>query len=117
GLSRELAIPEGETEYHNSEISSYRLENGVLHNPINDRRTTQGVFHVADFGLPVPADKVAVPLQTYARLLRAALCPPSEINTLPYTAGWEEPVETMVSLLLRPLVVPEVPGVRPEKRM
>ncbi len=117
GLARELSIPDGETEYHNEQVSSYRLQNGVLHNPLNDRRTTKGVFHVADYGLPVPADKVAVPLVTYARLLKAALSPPADIKTLPYTANWETPVETMVSLLLRPLVAPEVPGVRPEKRL
>ena len=36
---------------------------------------------------------------------------------LPFTANWPEPVETMVSLLLRPLVCPAVPKVSPEKRM
>lgn len=117
GLARELSIPDGESEYHNEQVSSFRLNNGVLHNPQNDRRTTKGVFHVADFGLPVPADKVAVPLLTYARLLKAALNPPADIKMLPYTAMWETPVETMVSLLLRPLVSPEVPGIRPEKRL
>ncbi len=117
GLSRELSLPEGEREYYNDHVSSYRLDNGVLHNPVNDRRTTKGVFHVADYGLPVPADKVAVPLIAYARLLRAALSPPDDLNTLPFTANWETPVQTMVSLLQRPLVAPEVPGVRPEKRL
>ena len=29
-----------------------RLPQGVLHNPRSDRRTTQGVFHVAEGGLP-----------------------------------------------------------------
>lgn len=117
GLSRELSLPEGEDEYHNDQVSSFRLENGVLHNPLNDRRTTKGVFHVADFGLRVPADKVAVPLITYARLLSAALRPPGDLLRLPFTSKWETPTETMVSLLLRPLVCPEVPGLRPEKRM
>ena len=46
GLARELSFPQGATEFHNSEIDSYRLsQNGVLHNPINDKRTTKGVFH------------------------------------------------------------------------
>ena len=36
---------------------------------------------------------------------------------LPFTAGWAQPVETMVSLLLRPLVCPAVPRVTPEKRI
>lgn len=117
GLARQLSLPHGKGEYHNEQVSSYRLDNGVLHNPINDRRTTKGVFHVADVGLPVPADKVAVPLVTYARLLKAALEPTAELLELPFSAEWEPPVRTMVSLLLRPLVSPEVPGVRPEKRM
>ena len=46
GLARELSFPQGGREFHNSEIDSYRLDqNGVLHNPINDKRTTKGVFH------------------------------------------------------------------------
>ncbi len=117
GLARELSLPMDADEWHNDQISSYRLDNGVLHNPINDRRTTQGVFHVADFGLPVPADKIAVPLIAYAHLLRLALQPPRDLQRLPFAAGWPRPVETIVSLLLRPLVCPEVPGVSPEKSL
>ncbi len=98
-------------------MSSYRLDNGVLHNPVNDRRTTQGVFHVSEGGLPIPADKIRVPLATYLRLLQEALRPPAPLMQLPFTANWPHPVETMVSLLLRPLVCPGVPKVSPEKRM
>ncbi len=101
----------------NAEVSSYRLSNGVLHNPVNDRRTTKGVFHVAEAGLPVPGDKVPVPLLTFARLLQAAFEAPRELLEVPFTTDWSTPAHTMVSLLLRPLVCPEVPGVRPEKRM
>ena len=111
GLARELSLPlEGET-YENELVSSYRLDNGVLHNPVNDRRTTQGVFHVAEGGLPIPADKTRVPLRTFLRLLEEALRPPAELRRLPFTAGWPRPVETLVSLLLRPLVCPAVPRV------
>ncbi len=118
GLSRELSFPQNRDYFVNSEIHSFRLpKNGVLHNPINDKRTTQGVFHVADYGLPVPADKVAVPLVTYARLLKVAFEPPNELAQLAYTADWPEPVHTLCSLQLRPLACPEVPGVRPEKRL
>ena len=88
----------------------------MLHNPINDRRTTQGVFHVAEGGLPIPADKLRVPLVAYLRLLQEALRPPPALLRLPFTANWPEPVETMVSLLLRPLVCPAVPKVSAEKR-
>src|SRR6185295_8467453 len=116
GLARELSLPVDADEWHNEVITSHRLDNGVLHNPMNDRRTTQGVFHVAEGGLPIPSDKVAVPLLVYANLLRAALAPPAGLLQLPSTAHWAEPVHTMVSLLLRPLVCPAVPKVSPEKR-
>ncbi|MGH7517276.1 MAG: hypothetical protein ACREOC_07380 [Gemmatimonadales bacterium] len=117
GLARELSLPVDADEWRNDLVSSYRLDNGVLHNPVNDRRTTQGVFHVAEGRLPIPADKLRVPLVTYLRLLQAALRPPAHLMRLPFTANWPAPVEKMVSLLLRPLVCPEVPGVVPEKRM
>jgi hypothetical protein len=77
GVARELAFPLGADTYHNEHVSSYRTGNGVLHNPTSDRRTTQGVFHVAEGGLPVPADKIATPLIAFARLLREALNPPA----------------------------------------
>ncbi len=117
GLARELSLPLDADEWHNEVISSYRLDNGVLHNPLNDRRTTQGVFHVADVGLPVPGDKLGVPLLTYAHLLYHALHAPNHLLRVPFSAEWETPVESMVSLLLRPLVCPEVPRVSPEKRL
>ena len=117
GLARELSLPLDGTRYENELVSSYRLDNGVLHNPVNDRRTTQGVFHVAEGGLPIPADKTRVPLAAFLRLLEEALRPPAELLRLPFTAGWKQPVETMVSLLLRPLVCPQVPKVTPEKRL
>ena len=117
GLARELSLPIDADHWHNEQVSSYRLDNGVLHNPISDRRTTQGVYHVAEVGLPVPGDKLGVPLVAYARMLREALRPPRDLLRLPFTANWDEPVETMVSLLLRPLVCPAVPGVSSEKRL
>jgi hypothetical protein len=117
GVARELSFPIGADTYHNEHVSSYRTGNGVLHNPTSDRRTTQGVFHVAEGGLPVPADKVSVPLLAYARLLREALNPPADLMRLPFTREWDRPVDIMASLLIRPLVCPEVPGVSPEKRM
>lgn len=117
GLARELSLPLEGDAWHNELVSSYRLDNGVLHNPVKDRRTTQGVFHVAEGGLPIPADKIRVPLVAYLRLLQEALQPPAQLMRLPFTANWPEPVETMVSLLLRPLVCPAIPKVSPEKRM
>jgi hypothetical protein len=117
GLARELSLPHDGDRYENALVSSYRLDNGVLHNPVNDRRTTQGVFHVAEGGLPIPADKTRVPLAVFLRLCEEALRPPAELLRLPFTANWKRPAETMVSLLLRPLVCPEVPKVTPEKRL
>src|SRR5205814_6904675 len=49
--------------------------------------------------------------------LQEALRPPAQLTRLPFTANWPAPVETMVSLLLRPLVCPAVPKFAPEKRM
>ena len=33
GIARELSLPDQKDEWHNEVISSYRLDNGVLHNP------------------------------------------------------------------------------------
>ena len=118
GLARELSLPVDADTWHNELVSSYRLDNGVLHNPVNDRRTTQGVFHVAEGGLPIPADKMRVPLADVSSGCSRRRCGRRpELLRLPFTASWPEPVETMVSLLLRPLVCPAVPKVSPEKRM
>lgn len=117
GIARELSFPIDRDAWQNELVSSHRLDNGVLHNPVNDRRTTQGVFHVAEGGLPIPADKTRVPLGAFLRLLEEALRPPTQLMRLPFTANWPDPVETMVSLLLRPLVCPAVPKLWPEKRM
>ncbi len=117
GIARMLSLPPDEDEFKSSILSSYRVYQGVCHNPASDRRTTEGVFHVAEGGLPVPADKKAVPKGVFARLLKHALTPPQEIMTLPFTGTSENPAKVFVSLLLRPVVTPELPGVSPEKSM
>src|SRR6478752_5621195 len=117
GLARELSLPFDGDDFSSPLLSSYRLVNGVLHNPANDRRTTAGVFHIAEGGLPIPDDKLAVPKETFARLLARALQPPETDLVLPYTANEATPAGCFVSLLLRPLVSPEVPGSVREKRM
>ncbi len=117
GLARELSLPAQGDCYESSLLKSYRLRNGVLHNPVNDRRTTQGVFHIAEGGFAVPDDKYSVPKAAFAHLLSIALNPPAELMRLPFTAGQPSGAECMVSLLLRPLVVPGIPGFTPEKRM
>jgi hypothetical protein len=115
GVARELSVPVHGEAFTNEILSSYRTQQGVLHNPKSDRRTTAGVFHVADVGLPVPGDKLAVPAVTYARLLEAALRPPHEMLCLPFTAQQSSRAAVWVSLLLRPVVAPEVPGSRKRK--
>ena len=117
GLARTLSLPAGEDAYTSPLLSSYRLANGVLHNPANDRRTTAGVFHIAEGGLPIPDDKIAVPKAVYARLLELAFQPPEVDKVLPYTANQTSPAACFVSLQLRPLVAPAVPGWVREKRM
>ncbi len=117
GMARILSLPVDRDEFTSSILSSYRVKQGVLHNPSSDRRTTQGIFHVAEGGLPIPGDKIAVPKLTFGKMLAFALNPPGELMRLPFTTTQEQPAESMVSLLIRPLVVPAVPGFTAEKRM
>ena len=117
GIARELSLPYGANTYKSDLIESYRLIQGVLHNPKNDRRTTSGVFHIVEGGLPIPADKKAVPVNVYANLLQVALDPPTELMTLPIASEQENPVDMWVSLLLRPIVRPEVEGELPQKSL
>ena len=117
GVARELSLPADGDVFTSDIVSSYRVRQGILHNPANDRRTTEGSFHVAEGGLPIPGDKKAVPKLAYARLLAAALSPPEELLALPFTANQDDQARLFVSLLLRPVVCPEIPGVAPEKSM
>jgi len=117
GLARALSLPYDSDKVVSPRLSSYRVANGVLHNPLNDRRTTAGVFHVVEGGLPIPDDKLAVPKPVFARLLELAFQPPVEDMVLPYTANQDEKAACFVSLLLRPLVEPVVPGFVREHRM
>ncbi|MBK7355333.1 hypothetical protein [Propionivibrio sp.] len=117
GLARGMSLPANGDFFESPLLSSYRLRNGVLHNPASDRRTTAGVFHLAEGGLPIPDDKLAVPKLAFSKLLAMALNPPPESMRLPFTSCEPAPAMCFVSLLLRPLVVPAVPGFTTEKRM
>ena len=117
GLARALSLPFDGDTFTSPLLSSYRLANGVLHNPANDRRTTAGVFHIAEGGLPIPDDKIAVPKIAFSRLLALAFQPPEVDKVLPYSANQPEQAACFVSLLMRPLVAPGVPGYVREKRM
>lgn len=117
GVARAISLPLGEDEFHSGIVSSYRVKQGVLHNPASDRRTTKGSFHIVEGGLPVPADKKQVPKHTFITLLGHALNPPKDLLMLPYTANQTSPARMFVSLLLRPIVCPAIPGLEDEKSM
>ena len=117
GLARALSLPVDATSFTSDYVESYRVLSGVLHNPRNDRRTTAGVFHVAEGGLPIPDDKKAVPRDVFARVLAAAVDAPDDLMTLPWASTQADPARCFVSLLLRPVVVPEVPGFSAERSM
>lgn len=117
GLARVLSLPVDRDEFSSDIITSYRVQQGVLHNPKSDRRTTAGIFHVTEGGLPIPDDKLGVPRLTFARMLAFALTPPRDLMRLPFTATQKQPAECFVSLLLRPIICPEVPGVTSQKTM
>lgn len=117
GIGREVSLPPDQNSYSTPYYESYRIRQGILHNPVNDRRTTQGSFHIVKGGLPIPPDKKAVPKITFAHLLHAALNPPEDFKILPFTASQEKKAKLIVSLLLRPAVSPEVKGISPRKTM
>ena len=106
GLARVMSLPPTQDHFSSPFLESYRVPQGILHNPKSDRRTTQGVFHIVEGGFSVPADKVSVPKIAFAGLLTAALSPPADLLTLPFTADQDGQVQLFVSLLLRPLVCP-----------
>lgn len=106
GMARVLSLPVTSDSFSSPYLDSYRLPQGVLHNPRSDKRTTQGLFHIAEGGFPIPADKIAVPKQAFAALWSAALRPGEDLLTLPFTADQADKARCFVSLLLRPLVCP-----------
>ena len=135
GLAKELSLPERGDEFASELLTSFRVRNGVLHNPKSDRRTTEGTFHVAEGGLPVPGDKKSVPKEVFAAMFHHAMNPPADAMVLPFTAACglagpevsqtagpakpqaaSAPARSFVSLLLRPIVCPEVPGSAPRRR-
>jgi len=117
GMARELSLPPDRQKSASPTLTSFRVRNGVLHNPASDRRTTEGVFHVAEGGLPIPPDKKAVPRLTFARLFGSALHPSADLLELPFTAGEERRARSLLSLYLRPTVRPGVHGWCEERAM
>jgi len=58
-----------------------------------------------------------VPKASFARMFEEALKPPAELLRLPFTANQTKPAEIFVSLLLRPVICPAIPGYAREKSM
>ncbi len=117
GIARVASLPPDRDEFVSDIIRTYRVGNGVLHNPKSDRRTTEGIFHVTEGGIPIPDDKKAVPRGVFGRLLQRAFSPPESLMELPFTTSQSERAKCWVSLYLRPVICPEVPGFIAEQRM
>ena len=117
GLAREVSLPADGNEFKNDLVNSYRLKQGILNNPAKDKRTTKGTFHIVEGGLPVSLEKIEVPKIAFAHMLHEAFNPSEDMNVLPFTSNQEEKAKIMVSLLLRPVVSPEVKGLMSEKSM
>lgn len=117
GLAREMSLPPDGKIFKSKYVTTYRVKQGILNNPANDKRTTKGTFHIVEGGLPVPLDKKEVNKTAFANLLYAAVNPPKELMLLPFTSTQAEKAHVMVSLLMRPIVCPEVKGVIPQKSM
>ena len=116
GIARVLSLPPTGDYFASPLLKSYRVAQGVLHNPASDRRTTQGIFHIVEGGLQVPADKLETPKQAFAKLLAEALRPTKDLLRLPFTSDQAEEAYLFVTLLLRPLVCPAT-ATDPEKTM
>ena len=117
GHAREISLPPNASSFKSENITSHRIKQGILNNPIHDKRTTKGTFHIVEGVLPVPLDKKEVPKVTFAHFLKAAFNPSNELKVLPFTSNQEDKAKLMVSLLMRPMVCPEVKGVISKKSM
>ncbi|PHS51779.1 MAG: hypothetical protein COB01_09400 [Lutibacter sp.] len=117
GHARELSLPPNGNTFKSENITSHRIKQGILNNPIHDKRTTKGTFHIVEGELPVPLEKKEVPKVTFAHFLNAALNPSDELKTLPFTSNQEKKATLMVSLLMRPMVCPEAKGITSKKSL
>ena len=117
GQAREVSLPVDGDTFKRDLITTNRVKQGILNNPLNDKRTTKGTFHIVEGGLPVPLDKFEVPKIVFANLLNAAFNPSDELKVLPFTSSQDKQAKVMVSTLLRPIVCPEVKDVISEKSL
>lgn len=117
GHAREVSLPPNGNSFVSENVTSHRIKQGILNNPLNDKRTTKGTFHIVEGSLPVPLDKKEVPKIAFAHFLNAAFNPSNELKTLPFTSTQKNQAKTIVSMLLRPMVCPEVKGVISKKSL
>ncbi len=117
GQAREISLPPDGNTFKSDLVTSNRVKQGILNNPLHDKRTTKGTFHIVEGTLPVPLDKKEVPKITFAHFLNAAFNPSDDLKTLPFTSNQEDQAKTMVSMLLRPTVCPEVKGIISKKSL
>ena len=117
GQAREASLPPDGTSFKSDLVTTNRVKQGILNNPLNDKRTTKGTFHIVEGDLPVPLDKFEVPKETFAHFLHAAFNPSDNLKILPFTSSQEKQAKVMASILLRPKVCPEVKGVITEKSL
>ena len=117
GHAREVSLPPNGNTFISEDVTSYRIKQGILNNPVNDKRTTQGTFHIVEGNLPVPLDKMEVPKIAFAHFLNAAFNPTDALKTLPFTSNQESQAKVMVSMLMRPMVCPEVKGLVSKKSL
>ncbi len=117
GQAREASLPPDGNSFQSDLVNSKRLKQGILNNPLHDKRTTKGTFHIVEGDLPVPLDKKEVPKIVLAHFLNAAFNAPDELKVLPFTANKKEKAKVIVSMLLRPTVCPEVKGIINKKSL
>ncbi|WP_197482021.1 hypothetical protein [Polaribacter atrinae] len=73
GQAREISLPPDGDSFKSDLVTTSRIKQGILNNPLNDKRTTKGTFHIVEGSLPVTLDKKEVPKETFAHLLHSAL--------------------------------------------
>ncbi len=117
GQTREVSLPPDGNSFKSDLVTSNRVKQGILNNPLHDKRTTKGTFHIVEGSLPVPLDKKEVPKIVFAHFLNSAFNPSNDLNILPFTSNQEDKAKIMVSMLLRPTVCPEVKGVIAKKSL
>lgn len=117
GTARMLSLPPDKDSYKNEYVESFRVRQGVLNNPKNDRRTTAGVFHIAEGGLPIPDDKKAVPKAVFKNLWKRAFEAPESLLEIPFTSTQHRRAKRWISLFVRPIVCPDIPNFSESKKM